>query len=89
MALDHEAIMKAYPSVVTIDDSGSKILDASGNSVFVVEDTQKKLDKALKRNLNKEIKDEDKSAKTSSSTTSTSDLAVEEPISEDDEQMEE
>ena len=41
------------------------------------------------KNLNKEIKDEDKSAKTSSSTTSTSDLAVEEPISEDDEQMEE
>ena len=53
------------------------------------EDTQKKLDKALKRNLNKEIKDEDKSAKTSSSTTSTSDLTVEEPISEDDEQIEE
>ncbi|MDA9702188.1 transcriptional regulator [Candidatus Pelagibacter sp.] len=53
------------------------------------EDTQKKLDKALKRNLNKEIKDEDKSAKTSGSTTSTSDLAVEEPISEDDEQIEE
>jgi len=53
------------------------------------EDTQKKLDKALKRNLNKEIKDEDKSAKTSSSTTSASDLTVEEPISEDDEQIEE
>ena len=53
------------------------------------EDTQKKLDKALKRNLNKEIKEEDKSAKTSSSTTSTSELTVEEPISEDDEQIEE
>ena len=49
------------------------------------DDTQKKLDKALKRNLNKEIKVEDKSAKTSSSTTSTGDLTVEEPISEDDE----
>jgi len=53
------------------------------------DDTQKKLDKALKRNLNKEIKVEDKSAKTSSSTTSTGDLTVEEPISEDDEQIEE
>ncbi len=53
------------------------------------EDTQKKLDKALKRNLNKEVKDEDKSAKTSGTTTSASDLAVEEPISEDDEQIEE
>jgi len=29
------------------------------------EDTQKKLDKALKRNLNKEVKEDDKSAKTS------------------------
>ena len=53
------------------------------------EDTQKKLDKALKRNLNKEIKEEDKSAKTSSTATSSSDLTVEEPISEDDEQIEE
>ncbi len=56
---------------------------------FSREDTQKKLDKALKRNLNKEVKEEDKSAKTSSTTTSTSDLTVEEPISEDDEQIEE
>ena len=53
------------------------------------EDTQKKLDKALKRNLNKEIKEEDKSTKTSSSSTSTSELTIEEPISEDDEQIEE
>ncbi len=53
------------------------------------EDTQKKLDKALKRNLNKEIKEEDKSGKTSGSTTSASELTVEEPISEDDEQIEE
>jgi len=53
------------------------------------EDTQKKLDKALKRNLNKETKEEDKSAKSSSSTTSTNELSVEEPISEDDEQIEE
>ena len=56
---------------------------------FSREDTQKKLDKALKRNLNKEVKEEDKSAKTSSTTTSTGDLTVEEPISEDDEQIEE
>jgi CarD family transcriptional regulator len=53
------------------------------------EDTQKKLDKALKRNLNKETKEEDKSVKSSSSTTSTNELSVEEPISEDDEQIEE
>ena len=53
------------------------------------EDTQKKLDKALKRNLNKEVKEEDKSAKTSSTATSSSELTVEEPISEDDEQIEE
>ena len=53
------------------------------------EDTQKKLDKALKRNLNKEVKEEDKNVKTSSSTTSTNELTVEEPISEDDEQIEE
>ena len=33
--LDHEAIYKAYPSVVSIDDAGSKILDASGNAVSV------------------------------------------------------
>ena len=51
------------------------------------EDTQKKLDKALKRNLNNEVKEEDKSAKTSS--TSTSELTVEDPISEDDGQIEE
>ena len=56
---------------------------------FSREDTQKKLDKALKRNLNKEEKVEDKSVKTLSTTTSTNDLTVEEPISEDDEQIEE
>ena len=41
--LDHEAIYKAYPSVVSIDDSGSKILDASGNAVSV---EQSKIDSA-------------------------------------------
>ena len=48
------------------------------------EDTQKKLDKALKRNLNKEIKEENKAPKTSSS----NDLTVEEPISDVEEQIE-
>ena len=33
--LDHDAIRKAYPSVVTIDDTDSIILDASGNPVSV------------------------------------------------------
>ncbi len=51
------------------------------------EDTQKKLDKALKRNLNKEVKEEEKDTKSSSSTTSTSELTVEEPISDDEEQQ--
>ena len=37
MSLDHEAIRKAYPSVVSIDDTGSKILDASGNAVTIVQ----------------------------------------------------
>lgn len=32
MGLDHDAIRKAYPNVVTTDDSGL-ILDASGNQV--------------------------------------------------------
>ena len=47
--LDHEAIYKAYPSVVSIDDSGSKILDASGNAVSV---EQSKID-AARVELNK------------------------------------
>ena len=53
------------------------------------EDTQKKLDKALKRNLNKDVKEEEKDTKSSSSTTSASELTVEEPISDDEEQNEE
>ena len=32
MALDHEAIRKAYPSAVTIDD-GAGAFDSSGNSI--------------------------------------------------------
>ena len=34
MSLDHDAIRKAYPNVVTIDDSG-QIEDASGNQVTI------------------------------------------------------
>ena len=34
MILDHDAIRKAYPNVVTIDDSG-QIEDASGNQVTI------------------------------------------------------
>ena len=41
--LDHEAIRKAYPSVITIDDTGPKILDSSGNTVAV---EQSKIDTA-------------------------------------------
>ena len=41
--LDHQAIRRAYPSVVEIDDTGSKILDASGNPVSV---EQSKIDAA-------------------------------------------
>jgi len=51
------------------------------------EDTQKKLDKALKRNLNKVVKEEDKTTKTTTTTSSTNEITVEEPISEDDEQI--
>ena len=48
------------------------------------EDTQKKLDKALKRNINKEVKEENKTSKPSGN----NDLPVEEPISEVVEQIE-
>ena len=49
------------------------------------DDTLKKLDKALKRNLNKEASDESKTSKTSSG----NDLTIEEPISDVEEQIEE
>ncbi len=49
------------------------------------EDTQKKLDKALKRNINKEVKEESKTDKTSNNNP----LAVEEPISDVDEPIDE
>ena len=38
MALDHEAIRKAYPSITTIDDSIVNYgLDASGNKISIVQ----------------------------------------------------
>tara|TARA_R100000278_G_scaffold88606_1_gene67600 strand:- start:41 stop:334 length:294 start_codon:yes stop_codon:yes gene_type:complete len=43
MSLDHQAIYKAYPNVVLIDDTGSVIQDASGNTVAV---EQSKIDEA-------------------------------------------
>ena len=49
------------------------------------DDTLKKLDKALKRNFNKEASDESKTSKTSSG----NDLTIEEPISDVEEQIEE
>ena len=48
MSLDHEAIRKAYPNVVTIDDSG-QVEDASGNQVTI---EQSKVD-AARVELNK------------------------------------
>ena len=42
MSLDHEAIRKAYPDAVTIDD-GTGAFDASGNSVSL---DQSKIDAA-------------------------------------------
>jgi len=49
------------------------------------DDTLKKLDKALKRNSNKEIKEENKTPKTSNN----NDLPEEEPISDDEDRIEE
>ena len=43
MSLDHYAIRKAYPNVTLIDDTGSVIKDASGNTVAV---EQSKIDEA-------------------------------------------
>jgi len=48
------------------------------------EETQKKLDKALKRNLNKDVNEENKAPKTSNN----NDLSVEESISDVEEQIE-
>ena len=41
--MDHEAIRKAYPTVVTIDDDSNAVLDEIGTSVSV---EQSKIDEA-------------------------------------------
>lgn len=41
--MDHEAIRKAYPTVITIDDDSNAILDIDGNQVTV---EQSKIDAA-------------------------------------------
>ena len=41
--MDHEAIRKAYPTVVTIDDDSNAVLDENGTSVSV---EQSKIDEA-------------------------------------------
>lgn len=41
--MDHEAIRKAYPTVMTIDDDSNAILDIDGNQVTV---EQSKIDAA-------------------------------------------
>ena len=41
--MDHEAIRKAYPTVITIDDDSNAILDENGTSVSV---EQSKIDEA-------------------------------------------
>ena len=41
--MDHDAIRKAYPTVVTIDDDSNAILDENGTSVSV---EQSKIDEA-------------------------------------------
>ena len=52
------------------------------------EDTQKKLDKALKRNINKEVKEIKEESKTDK-TSNNDNLSVEEPISDVDEPIDE
>ena len=41
--MDHDAIRKAYPTVITIDDDSNEILDVNGNQVTV---EQSKIDEA-------------------------------------------
>ena len=41
--MDHEAIRKAYPTVITIDDDSNQILDINGNQVAI---EQSKIDEA-------------------------------------------
>ena len=73
---ERQLFEKAYERILT---EFQIILNVS------LEDTQKKLDKALKRNINKEVIEDNKTSKT----TASNDLAVEEPISDVDEQIDE
>ncbi len=41
--MDHEAIRKAYPTVITIDDDSNEILDVNGNQIAI---EQSKIDEA-------------------------------------------
>ncbi len=73
---ERQLFEKAYDRILS---EFQIVLDASR------EDTQKKLDKALKRNLNKEVKEDNKTEKTASNNP----LSVDEPISEVEDQIDE
>ena len=73
---ERQLFEKAYDRILS---EFQIVLDASR------EDTQKKLDKALKRNLSKEVKEESKTEKTASNNP----LTVDEPISEVEDQIDE
>ncbi len=73
---ERQLFEKAYDRILS---EFQIVLDASR------EDTQKKLDKALKRNLSKEVKEESKTEKT----VSNNPLPVDEPISEVEDQIDE
>ena len=73
---ERQLFEKAYDRILS---EFQIVLDASR------EDTQKKLDKALKRNLNKEVKEDSKTEKTASNNP----LSVDEPISEVEDQIDE
>jgi len=73
---ERQLFEKAYDRILS---EFQIVLDASR------EDTQKKLDKALKRNLSKEVKEESKTEKTASNNP----LSVDEPISEVEDQIDE
>ena len=77
---ERQLFEKAYDRILS---EFQIVLDASR------EDTQKKLDKALKRNLNKEVKEvkEVKEENKSEKTASNNPLTVEEPITDGEEQI--
>ena len=73
---ERQLFEKAYERILS---EFQIVLDVS------LEDTQKKLDKALKRNINKELKEESKTDKP----TNNNPLPVEEPITDVDEPIDE